>query len=330
MDAETEKTFSVGFLLIDGFSLMSYAAACEPLRAANVLANRPLYKINNFPALGYVARSSGGALVEKDIEQNGLQELDLLLVAAGGEPATFDDGETFSLLRRLSKCGVTLGGLSGGPVILAAAGVMQGRRMTVHWEHRSVFEDKFPDLLIEKMLYLIDRDRMTCAGGTAALDMMHALLTEHHGSGFARKVSDWFMHTEYRPAERPQRAGLVERYGTNSQPVIAAIEAMENHIADVLDMPRLSLLTEISERQLNRLFREKLGKTTMDFYKTLRLQKAKLLLQQSTLSITDIALTTGFNSSSHFSTSFREHFSFTPKSVRDRSNVLVLKLPDQR
>lgn len=304
--------------MIDGFALMSYAAACEPLRAANLLANRPLYQIRNFPALGKVARSSGGALLEKDIEQNELQKLDLLLVAAGGEPGTFDDAETLGLLRRLAKCGVTLGGLSGGPVILAAAGVMQGRRMTVHWEHRSVFEDKFPDLLIEKMLYLIDRDRMTCAGGTAALDMMHALLTEHHGSGFARKVSDWFLHTEYRPSERPQRAGLVERYGTNSQPVIAAIEAMENHIADVLDLPRLAQLTEVSERQLNRLFRDNLNITTMEFYRNLRLQKARLLLRQSTLTITDIALTTGFNSSSHFSSSFRAYFGYTPKSVRNK------------
>ncbi len=316
MNGKNAEAFKVGFLLIDGFALMSYAAGSEPLRAANLIANRELYEIRNFPEIGLDARSSSGAIIESDIEVAELQKLDLLLVAAGGEPSTYDNAETFRLLRRLSKQGVTLGGLSGGPVILAAAGVMQGRRMTVHWEHRPVFEEKYPDLLVEKQLYLIDRNRMTCAGGTAALDMMHALLTEHHGAGFARKVSDWFMHTEFRPPERPQRAGLVERYGTNSQPVIAAIKAMENHIADVLDLQRLAQITEISERQLNRLFNEKLGSTTMGFYRVMRLQKAKSLLQYTSLSITDIALTTGFNSSSHFSSSFRSCFDCTPKSQR--------------
>ena len=188
--------------------------------------------------------------------------------------------------------------------------------MTVHWEHAAALAESRTGLMIERSLYVIDRDRFTCAGGIAPLDMMHALLTEHHGPAFARQVSDWFMHTDVRSASGPQRAGLVERYGTNNPPIIRAIEAMENHIADPLDLAHLAKLSEISPRQLNRLFRSKMGQSTMNFYCKLRLEKARKLLKQSTLPIPEIALENGFSSSAHFSHSFRRTFGLTPSSLR--------------
>ena len=88
---------------------------------------------------------------------------------------------------------------------------MAGRRMTVHWEHAAALAEISPHLVIERTLYVIDRDRVTCAGGTAPMDLMHALITQHHGAPFARLASDWFLHTEVRPSGGPQRAGLVNR-----------------------------------------------------------------------------------------------------------------------
>ena len=188
--------------------------------------------------------------------------------------------------------------------------------MTVHWEHAAALAESRTGLLIERSLYVIDRDRFTCAGGIAPLDMMHALLTERHEPAFARQVSDWFMHTDVRSASGPQRAGLVERYGTNNPPIIRAIEAMENHIADPLELTQLAKLSEISPRQLNRLFRSKMEQGTMNFYCKLRLEKARKLLKQSTLTITEIALANGFSSSAHFAHSFRRTFGSTPSSLR--------------
>ena len=212
--------------------------------------------------------------------------------------------------------GVLIGGVSGGPVILAQSGIMAGRRMTVHWEHASSLAEFAPSLALERDLYVIDRDRLTCAGGTAALDMMHALITMHHGADFATRVSDWFVHTEVRPSGGAQRAGPVERFGTTSLPVIRAIELMENHIADPLVLDQIAGLVGLGARQLNRLFRNKVGYSTMRFYRDLRLEKADNLLSQSTMSITEIALAAGFANSAHFSDSYRHKFGRPPSQRR--------------
>ena len=310
------RAFRIAFILVDGFALMSYSAAVEPLRAANLLASKKLYDVQHIPATGLTANSSNGAIIKATGQIGEKMEFDLVLVVAGGDPASFMDERVFQWLRNLSRRGVPLGGVSGGPVILASAGVMDGRRMTVHWEHAAALAENYPGLMIERTLFVIDRDRFTCAGGIAPLDMMHALLIEHHGPEFAREVSDWFMHTEIRSPSGPQRAGLEERYSTTSPPVILAIEAMENHIGDPLELGQLAELTEISPRQLNRLFRTKVGQSTMKFYCNLRLEKARKLLIQSPLSITEIALANGFASSSHFAHSFRRMFGSTPSSLR--------------
>ena len=321
MDISKDQPTRVCFLLIEGFALLSYAAAIEPLRAANKLAGQTLYKIRhaliaNDGSPVRQGRSSTGAIVPATAEIGQDLDFDLVLAVAGGDPLRYVDSAAFPWLRQLSHRGVTLGGVSGGPVILALAGLMAGRRMTVHWEHTEALTERLPSLLLERSLFVIDRDRVTCAGGTAALDLMHAMIADHHGADFAREVSDWFMHTEIRSSGSQQRAGLVDRYGTNDPSVIRALEAMENHIADPLDLTGLAMLTGIGERQLNRLFRDKLGRSTMAVYRDMRLEKARNLLSQSTLSATEIALATGFANSSHFAQSFRDRFQVTPSSVR--------------
>ncbi|MGB7285406.1 MAG: GlxA family transcriptional regulator [Salaquimonas sp.] len=311
-----ERAFNIGFLLIDGFALMSYAAASEPFRAANVIAGKILYNVHNISVFGGSASSSGAGIVKTKEQIGENTEYDLLLVLAGPEPTKFSDKRVFQWLRHLSRRGVKLGGVSGGPVILAAAGLMDGYRMTVHWEHAPSLVEIAPNLKLEKSIFIIDRDRYTCAGGIAALDMAHELITGHHGEEFATKVSDWYMHTDIRASGQPQRAGFVQRYGTTSAPIIRAIEVMENHFGDPLDLNQISEVAKVGSRQLNRLFREKLSTGTMEFYRDLRLDKAKNLLAQSPLSITEIAIATGFCSSAHFAKTFKAKFGGPPSKFR--------------
>ncbi|MGI9271461.1 MAG: GlxA family transcriptional regulator, partial [Woeseiaceae bacterium] len=237
-------------------------------------------------------------------------------VVAGGNPEGFRDDDVFAWLRQLARSGIRLGGISGGPVVLAAAGVMQDRRMTVHWEHAAALGEISPLLLVERSLYVIDRDRVTCAGGTAPLDLMHALIAEQQGPQLARKVSDWFLHTEVRPSGGPQRAGRVVRYETTDRSVLSAIEAMENHLADPLSLSQLARISGVSPRQLNRQFRAKLGTTTMAFYRNLRLETARRLITHSSLAMTEIALATGFANSAHFATTHSNRYGKPPSSIR--------------
>lgn len=311
-----ERPYKIGILLIDGFALMSYSSAIEPLRAANQLAAKNLYDIRHIPVTGASSTSSSGAVIRAEAHVGEQVNFDLVLVVAGGDPLAFSDSRIFQWLRHLASRKVLLGGVSGGPVILAKAGVMQGRRMTVHWEHARQLAELQPSLALERTLYVIDRDRLTCAGGIAALDMMHTLISEHHNAEFATQVSDWFLHTDIRPSGGPQRAGLAQRYGITSQPVILAIEAMTNHLSDTLSLQQLANLAGVSPRQLNRLFKARLYMTTMAFYRQIRLDKARGLLRRSTFTTTEIALITGFSSSAHFSHAYRKKHGHPPSKVR--------------
>lgn len=306
----------IGVLPIDGFAAMSFAALTEPMRAANLLARRTLYDTVVYSASGHPVQSSGTMLVMPQARIGGEDRLDYLFVVAGGDPTAFGDRAVTTWLTRLARAGVPLGGVSGGPVILAQAGLMQKRRMTVHWEHAAALSEISPHLVIERSLYVIDRDRVTCAGGTAPMDLMHALITQHHGAAFARQVSDWFMHTDIRPSAGPQRAGLLDRVGSNNPAILDAVETMEAHVAEPVTLDRLAETAGISPRQLNRLFSEKLGRSTMRYYRELRLDKAQSLLRNSPLTLTEIALATGFANSSHFSRAYTAQFGQPPSAYR--------------
>ncbi len=310
------RTRRIGILPIKGFALMSYASTVEPFRAANLLSRRPLYNVLHVGTDLRPVQSSGAAVVVPDCTMADVKKLDYLFVVAGGDPVSFRDRKLFNWLVRLTRSGVRLGGVSGGPVILARAGVMARRRMTVHWEHAEALAEMSPELLIERTLYVIDRDRVTCAGGTAPMDLMHALISDHHGAPFARLVSDWFLHTEVRPPVGPQRGGLIARVGSTNAAILDAVKAMESHVADPISLGDLATVSGVSKRQLNRLFVENLNRPTMRYYREIRLDKALNLLQNSPLSLTEIALATGFANSSHFSRVFSEHFDRPPSRFR--------------
>lgn len=305
-----------GFLLIDGFAMMSFASAIEPLRAANVLAGRPLYDWVYIGVDRHEVEASTGLkvrahhLVGRDIE------LDTLLVCAGGNPAAFADEATLQWLRRLARRGTRIGGVSGGPFILARAGLLAGYRCTIHWEHVPAFVESFPDLNIRRSLYEIDRDRLTCAGGVAALDMMHALIAEQHGRALADEVGEWFLKTEIRLGTGAQRRSLQDRYNTFNPRLLTALALIENHIEDPLDRRHLSAAAGVSVRQLERLFAAHLGRTLDRHYRDVRLDRARLLLRQTAMSISEVGLASGFQSASHFSRVFKEQFGHPPLGER--------------
>ena len=315
LEAETPP-FKVGFVLVDGFALMSYASAMEPLRAANLIAGRLLYDIKHMPVNGARSFSSSGAVVGANTHLGENVNFDLILVVAGSAPRHDDDDRLNHWLRHLASRGVLLGGVSAGPLMLARAGVMDGHRLTVHWEHAQELRAVSAKLIIERTLFVRDRGRLTCAGGTAAVDMMHALITEHHGGRFAQRVSDWFMHTDIRPGENPQVTGLAKRHGVADDGVLRALAAMENHMDDPLTLTQLADIVGLSARQINRLFRQHLGISTLDFYNKLRLEKAQFLLRDSLLSVSEVSQATGFSSLAHFSRNFSQAYGESPSRYR--------------
>ena len=314
------RPFRVGIVPVPGFAIMSYASVADPLRAANLLSGKRLYDIVHF-AHGRQAKSSGSAEISGCEPVGSNAPLDLLLVIAGGDPFAVKDRALFDWLKRRARSGLWLGGVSGGPVILANAGLMDGRRMTVHWEHAAEMAGRFPDLIVEKRLYVIDRDRVTCGGGTAPLDFIYALLSDHHGSDFARRVSDWFLHTEIRAATSPQQSGALGGETTRSPHIQPVVAAMQDHIGDPLSLQQLALIAGISARQLNRIFVQILGVSAMTYYRRLRLDIAQRLVRGSAMSVAAIAEATGFSNAAHFSTAYATHIGRRPSADRKAAVV---------
>lgn len=307
--------FRVGIVPVPGFAIMSYASVADPLRAANLLSGKSLYDIVHF-AHDPSAKSSGAAIISNCVQIGSGEPLDLLLVIAGGDPFAVNDSVLFDWLRRRARSGLRVGGVSGGPVILARAGLMDGRRMTVHWEHEAELAARYPDLLIEKRLYIIDRDRVTCGGGTAPLDFIYAMLSDHHGSDFARRVSDWFLHTEIRAAASPQQSGALPEGTSRSPHIQPVVAAMQDHIGDPLSLEQLALMAGISARQLNRVFLSVVGVSAMQYYRAMRLDIARRLVRTSAMNVAAIAEATGFSSSAHFSTAYANRFGCRPSTDR--------------
>ncbi|WP_315832577.1 GlxA family transcriptional regulator [Bradyrhizobium prioriisuperbiae] len=309
---------TLGLLLIDGFALMSYASVIEPFRAANTLAGRELYRWRHISVDGRQIRASNGAAILADQAVGQPIACDTLFVIAGGDPVAFSDPKTFAWLRQLALSNVRLAGISGGPFLLARAGVLAGYRATIHWDHQPAFLEAFPTLAIEPGLYVIDRRRLTCAGGTAGLDLAIELIEREHGSKLAAQVSEWFIRTEPRPAGKSQRLSLRERVGVSNDRVLRVLAEMEATLEEPAELQQLAEIAGVSLRQLERLFASHMQETVSECYLRIRLEKAAELLRKTGLSVTAVGVACGFQSSSHFSRTFKARYGKTPSAERRR------------
>ncbi len=316
MNRDHAPTQTVGFLLVPGFALMSYAAAIEPLRAANLLSGKELYRWWHAAPGGKPVLASNGVAIIPDCGTDKDRAADMVFVCAGGNPAIFDDKGVFAWLRRLARKGVVIGGISGGPYILAKAGLLGTHRATLHWEHLPAFREAFPEIEVVPSLFEIDGNRITCSGGISALDMMVALIERDHGRQLAATVGDWFLHTHIREGMGPQRMDLRYRLGVADEKLIGVLGAMERSLETPLPRAALAREAGISLRQLERLFQHHIGRGIHGHYRFLRLERARQLLRETTLPVLDVALATGFASSSQFARAYKQAFGEPPSETR--------------
>lgn len=313
---------TIGVIVVENFALMSFAAATEPFRAANWLAGRDTYRLRYFAQEPVVSSSAGVAVETEPLAAMGA-DLSMAFVVAGGGPADWAQPAVHRTLRRLDAAGVTLVGVSGGPYILAAAGLLSARAFTIHWEHAAAFAEAFADLAPKRARTVFDRDRITCGGGIAALDMAISLIRAELGPAFARRVSDWFLHVETTAAEGAQRATPAERWGVHHRGLLALLTLMEERPADRISRGRAAQVAGVSERQLDRLFAAHIGQTFRATAAGLRLSEAERLLHQSSLSVSEIAYATGFSNPSHLSRAFAARHGMSPTKARQMARTLL-------
>ena len=304
------------FLLVPNFSMMAFTAAVEPLRSANRMSGADLYEWQVVSRDGEPVRASNGLQVVAQHDIETVASCDTLLVCAGVDARSFDDRATMAWLRRIARQGGVVGSLCTGAHLLARAGLLGGYRCTIHWEDLESFVEEHPELDVTDDIFEIDRNRITCSGGTAALDLMLHLITMRHGAELAGKVSEQFIHERIRESHDHQRMALQSRVGVSDPKLLAAIGEMEANLEEPLPLPAIAGAVGLSTRQLERLFKKRLDRTPSRYYRELRLHHARLMLMQGSASILSIALAAGFVSASHFSRRYREHFGRTPREER--------------
>ena len=319
---KSDGPIELALVLLDGFALMSYAAFVEPFRAANALAGRTLYRWSHISLDGAPVQASNGAAFLVDQALDTPVAAGVVVVFAGGDPRRIVAPGLSGWLRRQDRAGKTVAGVSAGPYLLARAGLLNGRRATIHWDHRDCFEQDFPEVIHEEALYVVDKRRMTCAGGMAGMDVAASLIAQCFDADLAARVSDWFIHPEPRPADGPQRQGIRERYRVAGDRVLTALAAMEEHLDEPLSRAVLAGVAGTTVRQMERMFAREVGEGVAAHYLRLRLDRAAQLLRTTGMPVTDVALACGFRASSHFSSAFRSRFGVAPSKARGLGGTL--------
>jgi transcriptional regulator GlxA family with amidase domain len=308
------------FLLLDSFTLIAFASAIEPLRLANRMSGRILYEWTVASETGAPVACSNGVVVQADC---GLEELSrdtTIIVCGGTQVKRAITRPILTWLRRESRKGLAVGAVCTGAQVIAQAGLLDGRRCTIHWENRDSFEEDFPEIALTQNIYVIDRDRYTAAGGMASTDLMLKLIARKHGPELANLVADQMIHTGIRSDRDEQRLSIPTRIGIRHPKLATVIHMMEENIEDPISPAVLASDVGMSTRQLERLFRRYLNKSPKRYYMEMRLQKARNLLMQTDMSVINVALACGFASPSHFSKCYRSLYKTTPYRERGTSD----------
>ncbi len=300
------------FVLLEKFTLLSFAGAVDALR----LANRQL----GFDAYSWVTAAedarpvtaSAGLVFQPDMDLGELHHDDVVFICSGVDVQDHTSKKLISWLRRESRRGVAMGALCTGAYVLAEAGLLDGRRATIHWENHDGFAEAFEGVDLTRSVYVIDGNRMTTAGGTSSIDLMLALIAQDHGPEVANAVADQQIYTTIRTGRDSQRLSVPTRIGVRHPKLAAVIHAMEANLEDPVSPSRLAADVDLSTRQLERLFRRYLNRSPKRYYMELRLQKARNLLMQTDMSVINVALACGFTSPSHFSKCYRAQYETTP------------------
>ena len=307
-----------GFLLVPGFTLVGFGAAVDPLRLANMVARRTLYQCVTLTLDGAPVRSSAGVCVTPDCAAADARELDAVLVI-GPNPLPSSGSEAIvHWLRDQARKGVALAGVDTGSYFLACAGLLDGHRCTIHWEDMDALLDRFPRLVVSSKLYEVDRNRASCSGGIAPVEMMiHLIGLGGGGHKIASAVAELMIYERRGPDER-QRTALRDVAASSHPKLVEAIKLMECNIEEPLAMEEIATHMQFSARQLERLFRETLQCTPRQYYLQLRLERARQLLTRTNRPIADIVMACGFVSFAHFSHRYHAGFGISPSADRRR------------
>ena len=323
ISAADEVSRSFVFFLIPDFSMIAFATAIEVLRLANRMLGYESYRWRLASSDGQPVSASNGVRVDANTSLSderkmlsGREKPSMVFVCSGVNVEKFENKSVLAWVREEHQRGVAVGGLCTGAHILAKAGLLSGRRCAIHWENLPGFQEAFPKADVYADLFEADGNVYTCAGGTAALDMMLSLVAEDHDEVLINAICEQALTDRVRGPHDRQRLPLRARLGVQNARILSIIEMMEANLSEPLTLIEIAEHAGLSRRQIERLFRQHMGRSPARYYLEIRLDRARHLLIQSSLPVVEVAVACGFVSASHFSKCYRELYRRSPQQER--------------
>lgn len=303
------------FLLLPGFSAIAFFSAVEPLRIANRLAGAELFRWSVHCPRGDHAEASNGMQIRADGPLN--VRAQTLVVCAGFDPLQLADPRLLATLRRVWRLGGNVGAIDTGAFLLAEAGILGREAITLHWEAADEFARRYPQIPVSGELFERHARLFTCAGGTAAMDLMLETIAASHGSSLAKAVSDQLIHERIRGPSDPQRGDDPD---LADHPLLArVVRIMERHLADPLSLDQIANEAALDRRRIERQFQAVLSCAPAAYYRDLRLRRGISLIRQQGFSVQAAALASGYSSQSVFSRACKQHLGAGPRAIAQRA-----------
>lgn len=319
----TDKASELRIAVTPYFNLAATMTFLDPFRAANYLEGMALFRWKIVSETGGVVTASNGIEINSTpFSEADMNMANMLVVSSSWEPERHASPALRTELRNAERRQAILGGIDTGAFILAHAGLLAGYTATVHYEHIDAFQELFQRTELSEALWVIDRRRVTCCGGAASLDLALHLIQQSHGSALANAAARYVFAPPVRDHGALQYPEDAEPLG-NSVPtsVRAAIQVMEANLETPLSIADVCRHVGLSHRQLDRLFAQCVRKPPALYYRDIRLDRARGLVTQTDLSMSEIAFASGFSSQVHFSRAYKERFGLPPSKDRVQGRI---------
>jgi AraC family carnitine catabolism transcriptional activator len=323
MKDEATTALRVLVIVTPNFNLAATVGFLDPFRASNYLDGSILFRWDLASATGgEVIASNGLSIRTKALREVTSKPQDIVIVSSSWAPEAYNSRPLHGALLRWARAGVTLGALDTGAFILAEAGLLKGKRVTTHYEHIDSLKELYADTETTENLFVFDGKLITCCGGSASMDFALQIIRNLHGDTLANAAARYLFHQSLRPQGTSQNPGSIEPLGSTAPGVLKrAIKLMEENLEDALSIPQICRRVRLSQRQLDRLFAQFVKKSPVLYYRDIRLDRARSLITQTDMRLSQVAVASGFLSQSHFSRAYRERFGLAPRTDRVEGRV---------
>ncbi|WP_420397260.1 GlxA family transcriptional regulator [Nioella sp.] len=314
----SDDIIELAIIVTPSFNSFATLGFIDPFRAANYLEGRRVFRWRLISEQGGICVPSSGV----GIETAAIQDLEgytpkIVLISSSWTPEVYATKAIQSATRRWRRQGATIAGLDTGAFIMAQSGLLRNRRATVHYEHIDALKETYPETDVLEDLFVFDGPYLSCCGGTAAVDFALHILRETSGQALANAAARYIFHPAVRKLGAWQQPIDRDPFGATVPAIVRqVIQVMEQHLEDPLSIPEVCERVDLSQRQVDRLFAKHIRKSPALYYRDIRLDRARGLVTQTDLKISEIAVASGFASPVHFSRAYKARFGLSP--VRDR------------